>query len=407
MKEKIIDLEQAWRAQYPDIPMVCQAIDALCIENAHPSAFRLIVSGASSALSIRPFGPDRQYLDESAYHLSLEKGGDAIRIDIDEGSTPVAGLTIQNTHAPETCTQWVCMHNARSDPDRWVVCHNSIERKNQLLKNIANSLGQSLVDRLLLSFIELLLNGEYTKAINLVESNAALQQHKVGLNLLTDKFERELNAHGMKKTFRYWSQDEKSGYLQSAAGLTNLLVKKFPNTALGFGAVLGFQRDADLILHDDDIDILVALAHPETPNLPKALDKVAVYLNHHDYKIEGVFFSHLWVRTPQGQRMDVFVGLIEADRLMSFYPSARRGLSYQDVFPAEPVAFLGATLPFPARREVYLSKTYGSSWQSPDAHFAHPWDRSTFQDLDGPRRRPAILTRGELIRMQANTKARA
>jgi hypothetical protein len=407
MKAKILGLEQAWRSQYPDIPMVRQAIDAHCPEDAHPSAFRLLVSAASPTLSIRPFGPGRQYLDESAYCLSLEEATGAIRVDIEDDTVQVTGLTVQNTQAPETSTQWVCMHNARAEPDNWVVFHNSIERRNQLLESIGNMLTHSSTDQLLLNFIQTMLHGEYAKALNLVENNAALQQHKASLNLLAEKFERELNAHGMKRTFRYWSLDEKSAYLQAAAELTDLLEKKFQNTALGFGAVLGFQRDADLIGHDDDIDILVALAHPETPNLPKALDKVAIYLDHHGHKIEGVFFSHLWVRTPQGHRMDVFVGLIEADGQMSFYPSARRSLRKQDVFPAEHFAFMGSTLPFPACREDYLCKTYGSGWRSPDAQFAHPWDRSAYQDLDAPRRQPAILTRGELKRMQVGTKARA
>jgi len=404
VNEKILCLEQAWRSEYPDIPMVRQAIDAHCPEDAHPSAFRLLVSAASPSLSIRPFGPGRQYLDESAYRLSLEEGTGAIRVDIEDDTVQVTGLTIQNTQAPETSTQWVCMHNGQAEPDNWVVFHNSIERRNQLLQSIGNMLTQSSPDLLLLNFIQTMLHGEYAKALKLVEDNAVLQQHKGSLNLIAEKFERELNGHGMKKTFRYWSLDEKSAYLQSAAVLTDLLMKKFANTALGFGAVLGFQRDADLIGHDDDIDILVALPHPETLSLPKALDKVAIYLDHHGYKIEGVFFSHLWVRTPQGHRMDVFVGLIEADGQMSFYPSARRSLRTEDVFPAEPVTFMGSTLPFPVHRQNYLRKTYGSDWESPDAHFAHPWDRTAYQDLDAPRRRPAILTRGELMRMKAGTK---
>lgn len=406
MNDKILGIEQVWRSEYPDIPMVCQTIDVNCPADADPSALRLLVSGASPALSIRPFGPGKQYLEESAYHLSLEEGTGAIRVDIGDDMRRVAGLTVQNTQSPETSTQWVCMHNTRADPDHWVVFHNSIERGKQLLQSIESTLNQGVAHRLLLNFVQTMLDGEYVKAVKLVENNSVLQQHKASLNLLTHKFERELNAHGMKKTFRFWSLDEKRAYLQSAASLTDLLRKNFPNTALGFGAVLGFQRDCDLIGHDDDIDILVALSHAETQNLPKALDRVAMFLNHKGYKIEGVFFSHLWVRTPQGHRMDVFVGLIEAEDRMSFYPSDRRGLSYRDVFPAENLIFMGSTLPFPARREDYLHKTYGSGWQSPDAHFAHPWDRSSYQDLDAPRRRPAMLTRGELIRMQAGAKSR-
>jgi hypothetical protein len=163
------------------------------------------------------------------------------------------------------------------------------------------------------------------------------------------------------------------------------------------------ERDSELIGHDDDIDILVALSIETATNLPDALGMVESYLLQHSFKIEGVFFSHLWVRTPLGERVDVFVGLIENNDCMSFYPSARHSLLYGQVFPAQISELCGVKLPFPRLQEEYLRHTYGENWRQPNSGFAHPWDRSSYSDLDGPRRIPAKRTRGEIARVQENT----
>jgi len=169
---------------------------------------------------------------------------------------------------------------------------------------------------------------------------------------------------------------------------------------LGFGAALGLRRDQDLIGHDDDLDILVALPQKEFPSLPAGLSRIEKHLRDNGFKIEGGFFSHLWVRHPDGERCDVFVGLIEDDGRLSFYPSARNSLETDILFPAIRHDLLGQNLPFPRELDEYLLRTYGPGWMIPDIKFEHPWDRSQFKDLDGPRSVPALMTRGEMRQKQ-------
>ena len=159
---------------------------------------------------------------------------------------------------------------------------------------------------------------------------------------------------------------------------------------------MGLVRDKDLIDHDDDIDIVVALPLAAVKNLPNALNLVASFLQKNNYKIEGVFFGHLWVRTLLGDRVDVFIGLIENDFQLSIYPSSRKNLTYKDVFPTKDFNLYDIKLPFPKSPQEYLRKTYGQSWQEPNINFNHPWDRLSYADLDGPRKIPATITRGEL-----------
>ena len=53
------------------------------------------------------------------------------------------------------------------------------------------------------------------------------------------------------------------------------------------------------------------------------------------------------------------------------------------MYPRTFAPLLGVDCPLPADPETYLATLYGPTWNTPDPHFAHRWDRSTYADLAG------------------------
>lgn len=220
------------------------------------------------------------------------------------------------------------------------------------------------------------------------------------LNSILMPFELEINAHGIKRTFRYWNDEEKKSYLEFCNEVTGSLLQISKHVCLGFGFVLGYKRSNSLIKHDDDLDILVAFDLEQVPSISDALSAVRNQLEDDGFRVFGEFFSHLWVQEPKTQlTLDVFVGLREGDKL-SFYPSERNSLRFKDVFPAQSVIFNDLEIRLPRRIENYLSKTYGSSWREEDSYFQHKWDRSQYKDIEGRRIKEPQQTKGEIRFLQ-------
>ncbi len=406
MDRLIQEIALFWDGHYPDVPCLDQRLDLLAFPGTPPSRLRLLIEGDASSLRIEPFcttaGNQSQTLPESQYGIALDPKDGSICVDILDPSGPsVSGISLQCLNTPAIPLHIVGLQAQHDAPDVWTVFYNSLDRRTAFLAGLRQAFagvpGQDLQD--LLQFLSSLVEGQEKNALAVFEKSTALRQHQGALQSLVHRYQRQLNAHGIKRTFRYWSQAQKQAYLTGAQMLVGVLQPKFPDTCIGFGAVLGLERDADLIGHDDDIDILVALPVSQAAHLPRALELVGLHLQQNGFSIEGVFFAHLWVRTPQGERVDVFVGLIEEGETVSFYPSARHGLRYAQVFPAQMATLCGLGLPFPRQREQYLVQTYGVNWRSPDPAFAHPWDRLSYRDIDGPRRTPATWTRGEIARL--------
>ena len=194
-------------------------------------------------------------------------------------------------------------------------------------------------------------------------------------------------AHGLKRTFSFWSPDEKVGYLRFCNEVLALLQRRFGRACLAYGAVLGLVReDGHLNPIDDDVDMLVALPARTCPNFETGLQIVAVALAEAGYRTdrgEGML-THHWVFGPEGSYADVFVGIIEGETVASF-PGPRRGLRVADMFPPLMADIEGVTCPVPRDPETYVERVYGPSWRVPQIVYSHRGARwSEFADLGGP-----------------------
>ncbi|WAX98152.1 hypothetical protein N7E70_028995 (plasmid) [Aminobacter sp. NyZ550] len=230
------------------------------------------------------------------------------------------------------------------------------------------------------------------KAYNLAIKGWQMGATQAGITalrpLINESFlkERELEwtAHGFMRSFRFWSRAEKAAYLEFANQVTATIADKLsPNVCLGYGAALAIARSNDLIPHDDDLDLIVAMPLAEYGSITAAVKAVEDTLSTAGYVCEGSYVSHRHVALPGGYCIDVFVG-VEEDGLFTSYPGPRRVLKMDDVFPTGTKQLFGQDCAVPRDLERYISVVYGENWREPDPGFSHNWDREAFGDLIPP-----------------------
>jgi ubiquinone/menaquinone biosynthesis C-methylase UbiE len=179
----------------------------------------------------------------------------------------------------------------------------------------------------------------------------------------------ELTSHGLVRSFRFWSLQEKLAYLDFANSVISILSARFSNVCYGFGFMLSYIRDQDFIPHDDDIDILVAVEDLDYPVFEDALRDVEECLRESCFEVSGTWRTHRKV-LHNGTEVDVFVGLREGNEV-AFFPGPRRELLYSDLFPTSKSSFWGRAIATPQKPHVYLEKVYGPEWRKPKLGWRH------------------------------------
>jgi hypothetical protein len=217
--------------------------------------------------------------------------------------------------------------------------------------------------------------------VGLSHDEVAHLQQLVTQKLLSRR-QLEFNLHGLRRTFRFWSENEKRRYLQFAVDVTESLQEMNGHACLGFGSVFAVVRDHEFLSHDDDLDVIVGFEPGEADNLAQARELVKKWLTRHGFKVVGSYVSHTWVYPPWGgPKVDVFVGLFEGDSI-AWYPGRRGQLTRDIVFPASKRELMGIDCPVPNDPELYLERVYGPGWATPDPHFRHAWKRSEWSDIE-------------------------
>ena len=275
-------------------------------------------------------------------------------------------------------------------PDGWVVAYDHLSRVGQLRQALATSGATGASPELsgLLPVLGDAFGGFYDEARQALDALTAVpdQERKafrtiVTTTLLADRA-MEWTVHGPQRCFRFWSDQEKVNYIESAVAITDALASLTPNVCFGFGAALSVVRDGALIPHDDDLDIIIAFDPHEASTLAEGLALVEQHLRPLGFTVTGTFSAHRHVRRPGAKHVDVFVGLFEGDTV-SWYPGARGALTRDMMFPTSSGPLMGVPCPLPRNPLVYLERLYGAGWRQPDPHFRHTWDRSAYADLAG------------------------
>lgn len=210
----------------------------------------------------------------------------------------------------------------------------------------------------------------------MMEMREAITRH------LLEPMHMEWNHHGVRRTFRFWTKQEKVRYIKTA----NLFISELrehvsPHVCLGFGSVLSLVRDQDLIPHDDDLDIIIAFDRSECPTLTEGFKRLVDFAERRGYTVRGHNSkSHRQFIRKGTKKVDVFVGLREGDRV-SWFPQKRGSLSMSDVFPPISAKLLGVECQIPANPIRYLESVYGPRWSKPDPAFSHSWRTTAYDDI--------------------------
>jgi len=192
--------------------------------------------------------------------------------------------------------------------------------------------------------------------------------------------ELEWTSHGVRRSFRFWSNGEKRQYVAHACDVVEDLQGLTKNVCFGFGSVLAAVRDGDLIPHDDDLDIIVGFEPNEAPKIPDGLRVIERYLRKKGYQVIGDNAGHRQVIRRPNKKVDVFVGVFEKDSI-DWLPGHRGLLERQMIFPPKSIEFFGSCYPIPADPHRYLELVYGANWRVPDPHYKHSGSRQEFADL--------------------------
>ena len=191
----------------------------------------------------------------------------------------------------------------------------------------------------------------------------------------------EWTAHGPRRSFRFWTSDERTRYIRATVQAAKELTELTPYVCFGFGAVLAAVRDGDLIPHDDDLDLIVGFERSQAAKLPEALALIKTEMVKRGYKVTGASVSNCHLHDPAGNRaIDVFVGLFDED-VISWYPGSRGALNRTMMYPVSVGLVGGVEVPLPRNPFQYLERIYGRDWRVPDPAFHHNWSQAEYRDL--------------------------
>jgi hypothetical protein len=192
--------------------------------------------------------------------------------------------------------------------------------------------------------------------------------------------ELELTNHGVKRTFRFWSAEQKAAYIAQASYLIAALRAQGHEACLGYGGVLAVVREQDLIPHDDDIDVIVSAPRAAFATLADFMARTGAELASQGFRVAGNFVSHRHARLPDWPApVDVFFGFHETDSA-AWYPGPRYGLRRDDVFPPIACTFFGVEILIPRNPFRYLEHVYGASWARPQPGWNHSWIEAEYAD---------------------------
>ncbi len=219
----------------------------------------------------------------------------------------------------------------------------------------------------------------FDKAESLSPSRRRAFRDLVSSDVLSAR-QLQWTIHGPQRCFRFWTPGQKKNYTQFAAGVVNDLCDLTPNVCFGFGSALSVVRDANLIPHDDDIDIIIAFEPTQASTLAMANDLVEAHLKARGYTVSGKFMAHRHVAKGNRKSVDVFVGLFEGDAI-AWYPGKRGALTREMMFPTSDGVLFGVPIKLPRDPAQYVEQLYGKTWTIPNPEFSHEWDQSPYQDL--------------------------
>jgi hypothetical protein len=223
-------------------------------------------------------------------------------------------------------------------------------------------------------------SGDASAAAHTAGALLALLAHRYGLTLLEVLITRinqhwlaprqlELTQHGLQRTFRFWSRQEK----QQAMAITTEALQRWQAAGIPcfhtFGTLLGLVREGDLLAHDDDIDAVavVPVAASETPE--QAVAALEQRLNALGHQTAGTYRFHRHVEHC-GFWFDLFVATVRAEEV-TFWGTKIWTTTQKQVLPVQIADVEGLMCVLPREAEHVVEGIYGRGWRTPrPLHYA-------------------------------------
>ena len=394
--ESILDI---WDAHFSDVPWVEQSVLVPVNSSLSSRKFQFVLENTGELPEFELIGGHSCGEPKGVnHHLTVQvvpDGSGVILTLSDDAAPALSGIRVRQRGAPRNA-RLVCLQHD-DEKHEWLVIYNTFDRAKHLLSTINPMLSRPYGDELTV-LIRALLSREMKRADVLLHTKPRILADVKGLSRLLAKFALETTSHGLKRTFRFWTEVELRSYLEEAVDAASVITELTSTVCLFGGIALGWQRHGSVLAHDDDVDILVALERCRYGNIGDAMEVVARSLEDAGWKIKAYFFNHLWVTTRYDEALtfDVFVGLIEEERV-SCYTLPRKGLEAGRVFPAETHLCNGVLVPLPRDLPHYLEVNFGSGWTVPDPNYRPNWDRRRYADVAGDRKYVPMMTRGEVL----------
>jgi hypothetical protein len=373
-------------------------LGSIDFEDDRPEGFEIQAAADLSLSSVYPgtekLLEERQFFnfgfDGLGFHTNVEERPWA---DVSFPAPRVLrGMSIYNRSGKFAPRAWTLRVRVETDDGVWLTVFDHLERQSELESVLAGSIAFQppelrstfeVLDRVVLSA----LGGKFGSMKKDLRADVGADQvAKAEIRrIVNDKilFPRQVEwtTHGVTRSFRFWSDKEKEKYLLQANKLVGVISEVFPDVCLGFGSVLSIVRDRQLMPHDDDLDVIVALPQSSARKISEGLQLVSEHLKDRGYKVRGKYKSHWHVSRKGSKPIDVFVGIYENGDRISWYPGPRGSLVRDDVFPPIRASLFGAPCLIPRNPFRYLEEIYGAGWGIPTPRWHHRWNRSAFSDL--------------------------
>jgi hypothetical protein len=222
--------------------------------------------------------------------------------------------------------------------------------------------------------------GDASAAAHTAGALLTLLAHRYGLTLLEVVItainrqwlaprQLELTQHGLQRTFRFWSQQEK----QQAMAITTEALQRWQAAGIPcfhtFGTLLGLVREGDLLAHDDDIDAVavVPVAAGETPE--QAVAALEQRLHALGHQTAGTYRFHRHVE-HRGFWFDLSVATACGEEV-TFWGTKIWTTTQRQVLPVQITTVAGLMGVLPKDAEHVVEGIYGGGWRTPrPLHYA-------------------------------------
>ena len=186
-------------------------------------------------------------------------------------------------------------------------------------------------------------------------------------DFILEKREQSFTSYGVRRCFRFWSEDELTDYLQATRDAIDQLYDFCDSVFYAYGTLLGFIREpSGFIPHDIDIDIVCVFPMTRYHSLAEINKEMKPFLESRKFKIVTQSQYSYHVKYKNNTRFDVFPALADARGNVTIYPSFKgKYLNTSYLIPTIDIEVRGISCPIPKNPFEFLSTVYGPDWRIP------------------------------------------